>query len=1214
MSWEWWELNDSAGVSRSPGLYGVVSTDIRPSINPAPVGENVTFHISPLMQLKSGVWSFGSKTLVVWIGLEEQAADSRASVNTTTGVLTLRSVTVGDSGLYKLQSLDPQFLAEASLTVLEPVSSVAVRANATDLVEFNDTVSLTCSASGTSLSRRWVDGSSDITASGRVHLSDDNMTLTISGVLRTDGGPIFCTVSNAISNGTSPPVFLNISYGPDELEISESPSKTVHRAGSDIVLSCRAQSKPAAAYLWAFEGTLLEPRGPELRLSDAQQNQSGNYTCWAHNSVTLRFSSTSTQIKILDPITDVNISITALPPIQNELFTLRCEVTGPVDSIQWLRDGRPLSADNRTVFSADNSSLTFTPVLRSDDGSYQCEAYNAVSNGTSPGHQLLVNYGPEQPVITGPDFAETGTNVTFTCSASSQPPSQYTWLFKGTAVGGSVYMKGPLTLADQGAYTCEAYNPVTGRNSTAVTELTVIAPITSVLVKSSGGLPIDDKKFTLVCEINGQANSIQWLRDGRPLSADNRTVFSADNSSLTFTPVLRSDDGIYQCEAYNAVTNGTSPGYQLLVNCEYSESTVYGPEQPVITGPDSVITGSQVTFTCSASSQPPPQYSWYFNGTQVANGSVYVTAPLTLASLRAYTCEAFNPVTGRNSTAVTELTVIAPITSVLVNASGGLPIDDKKFTLVCEINGQANSIQWLRDGRPLSADNRTVFSADNSSLTFTPVLRSDDGSYQCEAYNAVSNGTSPGHQLLVNYGPEQPVITGPDTAKTGSSVTFACSAKSQPPSQYSWYFNDRQVAQGPVYVTAPLTSANQGAYTCEAFNPVTGRNSTAVTELTVIAPITSVLVNSSGGLPIDDKKFTLVCEVNGQANSIQWLRDGRPLSADNRTVFSADNRLVTFTPVLRSDEGIYQCEAYNAVSNGTSPGHQLLVNYGPERPVITGLNLAPAGAKVTFTCSASSQPPPQYSWYFNGTQVANGSVYVTAPLTLASLRAYTCEAFNPVTGRNSTAVTELTVIAPITSVLVNASGGLPVDDKTFTLVCEVNGQANSIQWLREGQPLTADNRTVFSADNSSLTFTPVLRSDEGIYQCEAYNAVSIGTSFGYILLVNYGPEQLGISGPDSAKTGSQVTFICNAMSRPPSQYSWYFNGTQVANGSVYVTAPLTLANQGMYTCEAFNAITGKKSSAETDLKVESSAMLSKGSLLLAVLGVSLLQLTNWLSC
>ncbi|KAJ8354767.1 hypothetical protein SKAU_G00223340 [Synaphobranchus kaupii] len=96
-------------------------------------------------------------------------------------------------------------------TGTEPVSSVTVRANATELVEFNDTVSLTCSASGSSLFYRWYNGSSEIAASEHVHLSDDNSNLTIFRVLRSDRGPLHCTVSNVISNGTSQPVFLNIS-------------------------------------------------------------------------------------------------------------------------------------------------------------------------------------------------------------------------------------------------------------------------------------------------------------------------------------------------------------------------------------------------------------------------------------------------------------------------------------------------------------------------------------------------------------------------------------------------------------------------------------------------------------------------------------------------------------------------------------------------------------------------------------------------------------------------------------------------------------------------------------------------------------------------------------------------------------------------------------------------------------------------------------------
>nr|XP_046170530.1 carcinoembryonic antigen-related cell adhesion molecule 6-like isoform X3 [Oncorhynchus gorbuscha] len=55
---------------------------------------------------------------------------------------------------------------------------------------------------------------------------------------------------------------------------------------------------------------------------------------------------------------------------------------------------------------------------------------------------------------------------------------------------------------------------------------------------------------------------------------------------------------------------------------------------------------------------PPSQFSWFFNGSQVVTGSVYETGPLTLASHGDYTCVAFNNITGRNSTVSKMLTII----------------------------------------------------------------------------------------------------------------------------------------------------------------------------------------------------------------------------------------------------------------------------------------------------------------------------------------------------------------------------------------------------------------------------------------------------------------------------------------------------------------------------------------------------------------------------
>lgn len=85
-------------------------------------------------------------------------------------------------------------------------------AQATDLVEFNDSAVFTCSvSSGTSLSYSWLNGSNSVISGGeRVQLSNGGANLTIR-VTRYDRGPFSCNVSNGISQEVSPSVYLKIS-------------------------------------------------------------------------------------------------------------------------------------------------------------------------------------------------------------------------------------------------------------------------------------------------------------------------------------------------------------------------------------------------------------------------------------------------------------------------------------------------------------------------------------------------------------------------------------------------------------------------------------------------------------------------------------------------------------------------------------------------------------------------------------------------------------------------------------------------------------------------------------------------------------------------------------------------------------------------------------------------------------------------------------------
>ncbi|XP_058864822.1 carcinoembryonic antigen-related cell adhesion molecule 1-like [Acipenser ruthenus] len=194
------------------------------------------------------------------------------------------------SGPIELSGNAEHINGKVTLKVYEPVSQPTVRSNVTDPVEFNDTVSLTCTASGSAVSYRWFIGSSVVSDSERIHLSDDNKTLTIPRVLRSDDGTLYCYAFNPVSNSTSEPFHLIVSYGPESLTLSISPQKPIYSAGSDLTLSCSAQSSPPAHYQWFFNGAPLNKLGSQLNMAHIQHNQTGNYTCWVYNNVTLRYA------------------------------------------------------------------------------------------------------------------------------------------------------------------------------------------------------------------------------------------------------------------------------------------------------------------------------------------------------------------------------------------------------------------------------------------------------------------------------------------------------------------------------------------------------------------------------------------------------------------------------------------------------------------------------------------------------------------------------------------------------------------------------------------------------------------------------------------------------------------------------------------------------------------------------------------------------------
>nr|XP_046254230.1 carcinoembryonic antigen-related cell adhesion molecule 1 [Scatophagus argus] len=826
----------------------VHSLSIHASANPLPVGSDVTLFSHAEVTL--GAWIFNNEIIAMIAGGKTFIFDSwtnRVTLNLSTNYtsLTIRSLKVEDSGLYTLQKMNTS-RADLKLSVQVPVSNVTLRAQKTNLVEFNDTAVLMCSvSSGTSLSYAWLKGSSVVTAGDGIQLSNEGATLTIVGVTRYDAGPFMCNVSNGVSHETSPPVHLNISYGPSNTMISLMPMKYIYRTGSNITLHCSSESSPPAMIQWMLDGVYLNQFAPQLQLEKTTESNSGNYQCILHNTVTSRFSSTSAIIRILDPIEAVVVNHTGGPAILNDSFTMCCEVTGSVDSIQWWRNGQLIPPDNSTVFDMGNKTLTLSPVQHSDQGDYQCQAFNYVSNMTSSPYTVDVIYGPEMTIITGPKMAKTGCNVTLSCNASSNPLS-IKWFFNDTVVATMPeYVTPPLTEDMSGMYTCMAYNNITGKNSTAYTMLTVIDPITDVQIDSPMDPAMDGHYYNLTCNVTGPAMHVYWIKNGEPLREDNRTVFCIDNKTVMFNPLEQDDTGNYQCMALNAVSDMTSPPYKLLVN--------FGPETPIIDGPAFAETGHVAVFHCSAKSVPPSQFSWWFNGSEVASTAEFTTGLLHLNMSGEYTCMAYNSVTGMNSTNTKMLTVIEAIESVMVRAHS-VPVNSENFTLTCEVTGPYDKIYWMKNNMYLNmntsnAKENMSYYMENNMLHFTPVTMYNDGNYQCVATNQAATHQSPPYMLLVNYGPLSMHISGPDSAEYGHLVSLSCSADSQPDCDFSWFFSSNSLilVTGPV-ITFPAVKQNEGNYTCKARNPVTNVMMYQTKYFTVENHASALRISSQGAL------------------------------------------------------------------------------------------------------------------------------------------------------------------------------------------------------------------------------------------------------------------------------------------------------------------------------------------------------------------------------
>jgi hypothetical protein len=103
------------------------AAEVKPSSNPVLVGQTLVLAVSPATVVTSGSWSLGTAVILNWLGSQAAVFPSytgRASVDTATNTLTLRSVTLADAGVYTVKSTDSALTASITITVLGETDTV----------------------------------------------------------------------------------------------------------------------------------------------------------------------------------------------------------------------------------------------------------------------------------------------------------------------------------------------------------------------------------------------------------------------------------------------------------------------------------------------------------------------------------------------------------------------------------------------------------------------------------------------------------------------------------------------------------------------------------------------------------------------------------------------------------------------------------------------------------------------------------------------------------------------------------------------------------------------------------------------------------------------------------------------------------------------------------------------------------------------------------
>uniref|UniRef100_A0A3B1ISL1 Ig-like domain-containing protein n=1 Tax=Astyanax mexicanus TaxID=7994 RepID=A0A3B1ISL1_ASTMX len=453
-----------------------------------------------------------------------------------------------------------------------------------------------------------------------------------------------------------------------------------------------------------------------------------------------------------------------------------------------------------------------------------------------------------------------------------------------------------------------------------------------------------------------------------------------------------------------------------------------------------------------------------------------------------------------------------PVTKPYVLWSNSSAVEGLPYWMRCGLKNGTEPItyKWEQESRSGLV---TTLAETNQSLINIIINRNNTGWYRCLAKNEVNQERSDRSDWLdVLYGPDLPQVDVAAYSVTALGysalekgyVSLMCQASSNPPCQYTWFYNNSEIYTGSQLTITKLLRGNSGYYSCLAQNTQLNTRSKKTITLTVYYPPAGV--PSCSIFPSNNyTNLALYCSWEGgyPPATLKW---SPYVNGDNPQGLGNITRIQAGPDTANSS--VFTCYgSHVALPTTQSCSTRTWLPYGePQCSVYVTRN----NEYLMLSCSWEGGFPLALLWWVSssgdmqGTSEENSNILILRSGATNSGKAFVCHAKHPLIKESKQCVLKLE--APVLMTQRSVVSVYEGNDVQLTCILSKNyPAATDVTWYNNLKQNVGDTPNKYilqqAAAWSNLTVRETdSRIDSGQYWCSATNAVG-GAEIPVLLVV-----------------------------------------------------------------------------------------------------------------